>query len=478
MNRSLFQFKAVIALAFAFVIVNSGCRENTLISSKLSPANDTARVKADTLYTCVTHTFFDDYIFTSLNLNGLPIYQAVGGLTDSFFGTMSGATYFQINPPSPGFTFDTSYIIDSVVLVLPYGNFTFGDTSDITAQQAYQVFYMNDSIGYNSTYYPSTQKPIDYANPLSGAVSVNVYHLKDSIGIGGVNYRPALRIKLNKNSVMARLNNALYEGSMSSADKTLAFVNAFNGICVKPADTRVFSKAVPYFRLDPLGTDIMSQAGLVVFHHGSNSDTAPRVFSFSQTDCAHYNSIVKSYSRYPANQLFHSVQANDNVIAIQNKPGASIDIKISGLKSIPKGVIINQAQLQISMLGGSSYHNFAAPDQIYPVGIANGTYPAGVAAGAEYSIEDRKPETSLSPYAILDGGQHTITYGTTPITTYTIGMPREVIASIAAGNDTLHLHLHGTQVLYGAYRMLAAGGNYPDKNYKTKLIVVYSSLKN
>jgi hypothetical protein len=164
-------------------------------------------------------------------------------------------------------------------------------------------------------------------------------------------------------------------------------------------------------------------------------------------------------------------------VALQNQPGASIDVKAYGLTTgIKKGVLINKATLQISVLSTGNT-KFAAPDQIFPVGIGNGTYPIGIDAGKEYPVEDRKPITSLTPYSILDGTSHTISYGTTNITTYTVGVPREVMASIAAGNDTLHLRVHGTQLYYGAYQMLAAGGNYPDYRYKTKLIVVHSSLK-
>ncbi len=440
---------------------------------------DTAHVNADTLYTCVTHTYFDNDIFTSTNLSGLEIYQAVGALTDSFFGTMTGATFFQITPPSPGFTFDTSYTIDSVVLFLPYSGFTYGDTVDQSLKQSFQVFYLGDTLGYSSPYYPYTDKAIDYASPLSDPVEVNIYRLKDSISINGTNQTPGLRIKLKHSAALSKINAALSTAYNSSDDKTLAFISAFKGLCVKPSDPRVFTKAIPYFRLDPLGSSAYTQACIQVFHHGSAADTTPRLFAFAQNDCAHYNSITKSYSRYPLNKLVNSTLANDSIIALQNKPGASIDIKIGGLLSkIPKGVVINKADIQISVLSNSAYHHFELPDQLYPVGIGNGTYPSSVSAGIEYTIADRYPTSSTSPYYILDGNSHTLTYGTTDITTYSIGVPREVIASIAAGNDTLHFHIHGTQVRYGAYRMLAGGGNNTDTRYKAKLIVVHSSLKN
>ncbi|MBC7554102.1 MAG: DUF4270 family protein [Taibaiella sp.] len=476
LNHKNHRLKAIYVLCIAVSAAFAGCRENTLISSKVSPANDTAGVRADTL-NCITHTYFDNDLYTSLNIQGLSVNAAVGSTTDSFFGTMQGAAYFQVVPQTVGVTFgDTSLHIDSVFLIMPYSGFTYGDSANTTLTQSYQVFYLGDTLGYNTIYYPNAEKRLDLSTPLSAPVTVNLHSLNDSLKVNGTNYHPGLRIKLNKNAIMAKINAALFASS-AATDKTLTFLNTFNGICVRPADSRTFTKAIPYFQLD--GNAGYSEAGIIMHYHNTAQEAKTFEFYFAQSSCAHYNGIVKSYSRFPLNNLINSGKANDELIALQNQPGASIDLKAYGLTSkIPKGVIINKATLQISVITPGGYSYFAPPDQIFTAGIGNGTYPVGIDAGKEYPIEDRKPLTSLAPYIILDGTSHTITYGTTNITTYTIGMPREVMANIAAQNDTLHLHIHGSQVYYGAFQMLAAGGNYPDSRYKTKLIVVHSTLKN
>ena len=241
-------------------------------------------------------------------------------------------------------------MIDSVFLQLPFSNFVFGDTTDHTLTQSFQVFYMNDSIGFATQYGPASDKPVDIANPFSAPTTVNLYHLRDSVAINGVNYSPALRIKLNKANVLSRLNYALAAGAASSTPSA-AFISAFNGICVRVSDTRSFGKALPYFILN--GGNNFSKAGLLVYYHDTaQADSALFMpFLFDQNTCAHFNNVSKSYSRYPINGLFHSTQANDNIVALQNQPGASIDIKIGGiLKSIPKGVVINKAELQLSII--------------------------------------------------------------------------------------------------------------------------------
>lgn len=476
--NSRFGLRTIITLLVAAVVFASGCREHTLISSSLSPASDTAGVRADTLK-CITHSFFSNDVVTSYNASGVPEYAAVGAITDSFFGTTNGSAFFQIANSRGLLSLDTSIVnyLDSIVLVLPYSGFSFGDSATKSLTQSYQVFYMADTLGSSTVYHANDIKPIDIAQPLSDPITVKVNQLGDSVREhDGTMTHPAMRIKLRQSVIYSRLNEAIAYAA-GQTDPSTAFVNYFKGICVRPADSRTFGKVMPYFILN--GSDDYSKAGILMYYHSyARPDSAMHIaFSHEQSLCAHFNNITRGYSRFPLNNLFQSVQANDSIIALQNQPGATIDIKVTGLNSIPKNVVINKAEIQLSVLPSLASSIFFGHDQIYPVGVGNGTWPAGTAAGDEYTVLDRWPLTSTSAYTILDGTPHTITYGSTGITTYTIGLPREVIASIGAGNDTLHYHVRGTQLIYGAYRNIFAGGNYSDPRYRAKLIVVYSSLK-
>ena len=476
--NSGFGLKTIIILLVAAVLVTSGCREHTLISSSLSPASDTAGVRADTL-SCVTHSFFSNDVVTSFNASGVPEYVGVGSITDSFFGTTAGSAFFQIANSRGILSLDTSILnyLDSVVLQLPYSGFSFGDTVDKSLTQSFQVFYLDDTIGYNTIYTPSSTKAINIATPLSDPFTVKVNNLGDSVTEhNGTKTHPALRIKLKTANTMIRLSNAISLSS-SATDPASAFVSNFAGICVRPTDPRVTGKVLPYFVLN--GSDDYSKAGLLVFYHTYDRPDSARHFAFSheQSLCAHFSNLTRGYSRFPLNNLFQSIQANDSIVALQNQPGATIDVKISGLNSIPKGVVINKAELQLSVIPSLTSSIYGSHDQIYPVGVSGTTWPVGNTAGSEYTVLDRWPLSSTSAYTVLDGTPHTITYGSTGITTYTIGMPREVIASIGAGNDSLHYHVRGTQLIYGAFRTILAGGNYSDPRYRAKLIVVYSTLK-
>ncbi len=478
MNKSFNSLHVLVLSVFIAGLTLAGCKENTLINSKISPAGNAIGVY-DTSLACITHTYFDDTVITSTNIGGIPIYQAVGTITDPYFGTMTGTTFFQIMPQVlSSAVYAADSVIDSAILVLPYAGFTYGDTANENLTQTYQVFYVTDTMGSAATavYHAYDTKPIDAVFPLSEPTTVNLYHLKDSMQVSGKNHA-GLRIKLKLPLLLSKLLPVL--NGLSTATSTQEFLNGFKGICVRVANTNDQNTAIPYFQLD--GSDLYSQAGIVVYHHpiGKPTDTLVQGYSFNTGSCSHFNNITSSYGRFPLAKLLNSKAANDEIIALQNQPGANLDIVIPGIKSLPVG-IINKAEIQFTMLPGAAYNPplYAAPERLYPVGIGNGKYPAGVNAGIVYNVADRYPLYSLSPFNVLDGHLHTYTTAGTTLNSFTINIPREVMASIAAKNDTLHLHISGTQDYYGAFHMVAGGGNYPDPLYRAKLNVVYSKLDN
>jgi hypothetical protein len=469
---------AVIILVLFAGLLQTGCKENVLINSKIAPTINVLGV-LDTFLPCITHTYYDDSAVTSVNIGGIPIYQGVGAFTDPFFGTMTGATYFQVVPQDNSPAVFDGQTIDSAVLILPYSGFTDGDTGNQSLTQTYQAFYLNDPLSLDSTYYSFTSKAIDATYPLSDPTTINIHHLRDSflLNVFAVN-TPALRIKLKLPTLMSHIQPA-QSGLVNSSSPFTDFINAFNGLCVRVSDSRQTTTAIPYFRLD--GADIYSEAGIVVYYHptgGSVDSSFVQSYHFDRSYCAHYNNITRSYRQYPVNNLFSSKLGNEQIIALQNLPGATIDIVIPGLTKLPKG-IINKAELQLALLPTIPYNptTILPPEALYPIGVGNGTYPAQINNGLTYNLADYYPLTSTSPLSILDGTVHKmIRGGNTLVDVFTINIPREVMASIKANNDTIHLHINGSQDFYGAFHMVAGGGAYADTNYRPKLFVVYSKL--
>ncbi|MCD6010764.1 MAG: hypothetical protein K0Q79_626 [Flavipsychrobacter sp.] len=471
-----FHSRIAFFLVFLYIALSqTGCRENTLINSKVSPAINAINVYSVSL-PCLARTFYDDTSVTSTTLPGIPIYQGVGNLKDDFFGTMTGTTFFQVVPLDKSFGAYENMTIDSAILVLPYGGFAFGDVTGAT--QTYQAFYMTESLSYDSIYYSYSNKTFDPTYPLSEPTTVDISWMETAYDTATqIKNFPGLRLKLKlpvlKNYLL-HADSAMINSTSSDVD----FVKAFNGICIRVSDANQYSKAYPFFRLD--GGTIYSQAGILVYTHttANPADTAHLVtYYFNNNNCAHFNNIRKSYSHYPVNNLYSSASYNSPIIALQNQPGASIDIVIPGLKNLPAGVL-NKAELQLTVLPDNPYGNyltsgtFLGPEKVYPTGIGNGVYPAGIGYGLSYILSDYFPVTSLSPLSILDGYYHNMNGRRV----YTVNIPREVMTSIKAKNDTIHLHINGTQDYYGSAHLVLGGSGHPDTQYRPKLFVVYSKL--
>lgn len=473
----LFQSRfPLLVFLFALAFGGTGCRENTLINSKVSPAINTVNQYTDSIF-CITKTYYDDTAITSTTLPSVPIYQGIGNLSDAFFGTMTGSTYFQVIPLNKGFGAYDSMTVDSAFIVVPYGGFIFGDAT-AGKYQSYQAFYTTEPMYYDSVYHSYDSKTFDATFPLSDPTTVDISSwdlLADTV-TQAKNY-PGLRLKLKVPVLMNYLrhaDSALINSTSVDAD----FIKAFNGICIRPANTTVTSPAYPYFRLD--GSNIYTQAGLLVYTHKTSKtdDTAHLVtYYYSTNNCAHFNSIRKTYSHSPVSSLYANTTPNDHIIAVQNQPGAALDIVLPGLKKFPDGVL-NKAELQFTVLSDATYGNyltsgtFLGPERMFPTGIGNGVFPTGIGYGLTYILSDYYPLTSLSAFGVLDGYVHNVNGRRV----YTINIPREVLTSIKAGNDTLHLHINGTQDYYGAGHTVLAGGGYPDALYRPKLFVVYSKL--
>lgn len=470
----------MVLSAVLTILSQTGCKENTIANTRLAPDIDNINTFGDTL-NAVTKTYFDDTLETSFTIGGIAINHALGTINaDPYFGTTNSSIYFQVIPiAGPNVVLDRSVDhFDSAVLILPYSGFTYGDSVG-SYTQTYTAYMLGDTMNTTTAYYSYNTKPL---GAVLGSVTTNVNSVRDSVLVDGVNQAPHLRIRLDTNAISTYLLN---NTDIQDANSYAAFLTAFPGICVKATNTNAVSHAMPYFRIDPSGEGLYTQATVAIYYHditpGAVDTPAPIQLSFDENYCAHFNNIYRNYRNYPVNQLFNAYKQNpnvsDTVIALQNQPGAALDLKIYGIKKIPTSVI-NRAELDISVVGSgnpSADATFFGPTQLYPLGIDSN--------GFEYTIADRYPLTSTSPLSVLDGYPHTYTYnmGLLSITTYAINIPRELQAAVVAKRDTVHLHINGTQDYYGAYRIVAGGNSLlsnRNKNYQVNLKVVYTKPNN
>ncbi len=474
--------------AFAF----TGCKERTILGQNMNLTNNNLNL-SDTYLTCTTSTYYD--ADTEHYTNGvntlLYVFHALGVVnSDPIFGKTYGDSYFQLVPPTQvlgvqgSFNFSNLGLTpDSAELILPYSGSFWGDSLGILApgdnMQTYQVYQITDTtmkVFPTAYYFASTQFQYDKINPLSVATTINMQHIADSVMINGVNTAPHMRIKLDP-SIIQTLNS-LGDNAYSS---TFNFTSAFRGIYVRAVE-HTHSLNLPYIRLDGNPSadfySMYTRAGILVHCHTNTVSDTLFSYYFDPTYCAFNNNVRRDYSSRNFANIFNKPS---DKIYLQNAPGAGMDIVVHGINQIPKSVV-NRAELEITMLPGGNGviwdSILSAPPRLYAEGVK---VQGGVAS--TYTLADREPISSTSPLEIIDGYAHVFNYpasGNLPATsmmTYTINIPREVQSAMINGVDTIHLHINGTFDLVGAYRLVAAGGNYSDQRLRTKMRVVYSKIK-
>ncbi len=449
----------------------AGCKEDTIIKANAVPGIDGINVIGVSLPINCT-TILDDSLVTSERISGFRVTGGAGKINDKFFGRTNLGLYFQVAPNLANFSLPAGYMLDSAVLVLPYTPMAWGDTTgDVT--QSYSVYEVTDTMNITSTYYSRTQKSTG-ALPVSKApVVVDIKKGKtDSVVVGHnpIKRPPHLRIPLSESFRDRMLTEAKLSGS--NAD----FISRIKGLCVRATDTVSASndRLLPYFFLE--GTEDYYRASVMFYYRDpavkGGDSTLTSSFSFVTTDCAHYTRVSRNYTgSLAANYINKPV---DSILLLQNQPGASIDIKIPGLKNIPPAVI-NKAELVFTLIKlandpeaiSNDVYRMPEPTRILPYVVdATGAVTEVLDLGGNMASE-----ASLD---FIDGNRRILTVNGMNIVQYVINIPREVQRAVVNKTDTLHLRITGTTSFPGAYRAVF-GGNRAD--YKVGFNITYSKLK-
>jgi hypothetical protein len=243
-----------------------------------------------------------------------------------------------------------------------------------------------------------------------------------------------------------------------------SFLKLLNGIHIS-ADSTLPGKMLPYFFLDLPNTTADYSRAAIEFNYTESGSSKTAFFNFLREDCAQYNYISRNYSQQ-AKDIFNSPAPSDDLLLLQNEPGAAIDVRIPYLKNLPIGVI-NKAQLLITKIstGVPNQDRYLSPLRIDPYRIdPDGTASAmlDLSSGVE------------SDYDFVDGTPSVIDLGGgISITQYKINIPREVQKIIIDKTNELHLRIKGAFSFPAAYSLVAGGRTH--NTYKFELKIVYST---
>ena len=464
--RSLAIYTLILGIT---LFTQTGCKENTILNANVAPSVD--NISGDTAsLNIVCKTIFTDSIVTSYSFSGISIIHGLGTVNDPYFGRTNAGIYFQIAPPTSQFSFPANITYDSAVLILPYSGFTWGDSAK-NISQTITAYRITDTMSVNSTYYAFNTKAVDRSIKL-GSTPVIIDNLSEPVVTGPTNgdttmtRSPHLRIKLDSNAFIAKINAKSGQPELNDAASFLAY---FNGIYLE-ADPRSNGAAIPYFYID--GSTDYTRAGVLFYYHVAGDTTSRTVaFPYTSGTCAHFNHVVTNFRGSRAEPIIGAAANNTNPLLLQNLPGCMMDVYVTGIRSSPfytSTSLINKAQLIVSRQSNTLEDEvYSSPYRIYPIGID--------AIGATYTIADGYPITSTAPLAFIDGTKRDPD-GVSPNTHYLLNMPRELQAAIKAGKDTLHLHITGTTDFPGAFRLVAGGSD--NSATKIRFNVVYSKKQN
>lgn len=465
--RSILPVWAVLLLSFCV-----SCKENTIIRTDVVPAVDNITVFGTDTLTLITNTVQDDSVVSNAYVSGLNVYMGAGNINnDAYFGKTSANFYFQVRPPQDNYNFDrTKYQLDSAVLVLPYSGTSYGDTVGSAGYQTFKAYRMTESIYFDSVYYAhSPAKNVEGTPFASRTVFIPdlVNSKRDSTLVGGKKRAPHLRMRID-DALMNELINNTGSGLYTN---TATFLAYFKGIFVT---TESGGNTIPYFRLN--GDDIFSKAGIVMYYHTKNSgglvtDTLTASYPFdptaSQTKTGFFNRVMRDFTGTPVKHLFSSTSGTEGTIAVQNLPGAAIDLRIPYVKNLPR-CIVNKAELIITQIPSPMDGVFAPPDRLYPMSVSE--------SGVRSRIADLNATTSSASLYFVDGYGRAATLDGKIVNQYVLNFPRELQNAIVEQKKELRLRINGTQSFIGAYRLTAAGSNYSQPSYRVKLNVIYTKF--
>ncbi len=412
--------------------------------------------KYDTV-TTLTGTVFQDSVITSSRGTGLPIYHALGWTRDPFAGTTSAASLRSLCPTTK---VALSAAPDSLVLVLPYSGFTWGDTTTMQTHSI-RVFALTDSLSLDSSYYAYSSRATDPTVIGTATLVTNrvgMGGVADSVALGtkGIKRTPHLRIRLS-DAFRDKFVNLL------KADSNYPdFRRVFPGLYIMADSSGLGAASLPYFRLNG-GSDLYSSAALLAYVSGN--DSVPVQFPYIETYAAHFNRIRRNYTGFPAAALLDKSLTQPQV-AMQNAPGFAIDLQLPFIQYLPKNVIINKAEITFAVVPtGLSDDKFFGPQRLYVQGINS--------SGGQYTIADRYPVNDQA-LSFIDGTPSSATRSGTALTVYRINIPREVQQAIVAGSTGLHLRIGGTANFPAAYRVVFGGRGNTNPVYRPTINIIYS----
>lgn len=322
----------------------------------------------------VTQLLKEDSIITSGTERSVLAY-----FKDPVFGITTSNMALAATLPNSSLKFGTAPVLDSAVLVLPFSGF-YGDSlnSTFTAEvrQLNELLYFTTPKAYYNTKIWSKKDPIIG----SGSFTANY---KDSITLPDIRAGLAdtvrkvpaqIRIKLDPNFITNNIINA-DSANLASSE---AFANYFKGLYVSLKQSSITNNG-GFFLFD---TRTQGGARIDLFYKNTNAagtrDTVTVAFPINGVSGNAVSEITWNINNTPVKTALEN-NINNPTLYLKGLAGTKVKVSfpnINSLKSLGTNVVINRAELIISVVNGTQTPYKPLPAlRIYRWDIANQPQP-------------------------------------------------------------------------------------------------------
>ncbi|KHJ37927.1 hypothetical protein PBAC_19390 [Pedobacter glucosidilyticus] len=335
------------------LFILGGCQDPSIIGLDVNPD---LLLNAKVVDTSTIHTKLlrEDEIITNQNSRNV-----LGYLDDPQFGKTTANLALALTLPSATVTFGTNPIIDSAVLVLPYGGASYGDSTNYTAQvrQLDELLYFEDGRTFTSS-------KLWLKKPDVVGSKVFKPSYRDSIIIRDIRVGradtikkviPQLRIPLNNTFINTQIINA---GATNLASNK-AFADYFKGLHVSLDQSSIAADKGALMLFNTTGSG-ESGARVDIFYRTTNAtggtDTTLQSFPINGNFGSAATELAWNFSGTPVATALSSTAVSNPVLYLKTLAGTKVRLKfpyITRLKSLGRNIVINKAELIFTIENGS-----------------------------------------------------------------------------------------------------------------------------
>ena len=314
-----------ILMLICLFLFHSGCKQPDLGLEVQNPSDAVNLIRKNDFLVNTSIEREDSVKTDELSLNLLGAYN------DPFLGSMRAGFYTQLRPTVSNIDFGDGFVVDSLVLVLPYRGY-YGDLTKLSGLQKFSVFRVTEDLTLASNYYSNDTLSIE-PTPI-GETGFIIPLLLDSSSVSGKKEAPQLRITLQNSLAQEIRDNST---SLNDGD---AFVQFFKGIYVT-SQTRNSSQGEGAI----LDFSLTSGARIDLFYKNSSNDSLRVSFAVNE-NCARFTRFNHTYSNHIETLISNPTLTGEETY-VQTMAGLRTRIDLPDLKSWQAGrnILVNEARI-------------------------------------------------------------------------------------------------------------------------------------